>query len=233
MLHTTSDLNPTPMPAASGRPYDTLLLDFGGVCLLNPVELHAHVENELGLPAGTFEWMGPVDPETDELWRRMVAGDGLSEREYWHQRAADVGRAAGREMTLHEYMRLLYVPPHADLVRPEAEDVVARAFQAGLGVSVLTNDLRAFHGPEWEHGIALLRRMDHIVDCSDTHILKPDPRAFERAVQITGVAADRLLFVDDQPLNVEGARGYGIDAVWFDVAHPLQAWAEIAARLGL
>jgi putative hydrolase of the HAD superfamily len=200
---------------------------------LNPVELHAQVENELGLPAGTFEWMGPVDPATDELWRHMVTGEGLTERQYWHQRAADVGRAAGREMSLHEYMRLLYVPPHAHLVRPEAEAVVDRAFRAGLGVSLLTNDLRAFHGPEWEHGIPLLRRMDHIVDCSDTHILKPDPRAFQRAVEVTGVAADRILFVYDQPLNVEGAQAFGIDAVWFDVAHPAQAWEAIADRLGV
>ena len=47
--------------------YDVLLLDFGGVCLLNPVEMHARTEAVLGLPAGTFEWMGPVDPDTDEL----------------------------------------------------------------------------------------------------------------------------------------------------------------------
>ena len=47
--------------------YDVLLLDFGGVCLLNPVEMHARTEAVLGLPAGTFEWMGPVDPDTDWL----------------------------------------------------------------------------------------------------------------------------------------------------------------------
>lgn len=215
------------------RPYDTLLLDFGGVCLLNPVEMHGYVEDQLELPAGTFTWMGPVDPSTDELWRDMVAGVGVSEREYWQRRAADVGRAAGRTMDLREYMALLYTPARADIVRPEAIDVIHRARAAVIGVSVLTNDLRAFHGPHWELGIDLLQTVDHIIDCSDTHILKPDPRAYERAVEMTGVRVDRLLFVDDQPLNVEGAEAVGMDAVWFDVANPAKAWEDVARRLGL
>jgi putative hydrolase of the HAD superfamily len=213
--------------------YDALLLDFGGVCLLNPVELHGHVERELGLPAGTFEWLGPVDPSTDELWRRMVAGNGLSEREYWRQRAAEVGRVAGRPMTLEKYMKLLYDPPRPGMVRTEAIDVIDRALAAGFGVSVLTNDLRAFHGPHWERDVELLQRVDHIVDCSDTGILKPDPRAYQRAVDITGIGRDRLLFVDDQPLNVKGAETCGIDAIWFDVANPADSWKTIATRLGL
>lgn len=136
-------------------------------------------------------------------------------------------------MTLEDYMTLLYVPPRSGMVRREAIDVVDRALASGLGVSVLTNDLRAFHGPQWELGIDLLQRVDHIVDCSDTGVLKPDPQAYEHAVEVTGVPADRQLFVDDQPLNVEGAEAIGMDAIWFDFGHPAEAWAAIASRLGL
>ena len=78
-----------------GSQFDVLLLDFGGVCLLHPVELHSRAESVLGLPTGTLRWMGPIDPKTDLLWQQMVAGEGLSERDYWAQRAVDVGRAAG------------------------------------------------------------------------------------------------------------------------------------------
>jgi putative hydrolase of the HAD superfamily len=215
------------------RRHDALLLDLGGVCLLNPVEMHGRTEQVLGLDSGTLDWFGPVDPDTDELWRDMVEGRGLTEREYWAQRAADIGAAAGREMSLHDYMTLLYEPPGPHLIRPEAMDVVQRALAAGYGVSVLTNDMRAFHGPDWEHGMEFFDHVDHIVDCSDTGILKPDPRAFERAVEIVGVPADRLLFVDDQPLNVEGGRQSGLDAVWFDIANATSAWASIAATLGI
>ncbi len=217
----------------AGTNYDLLLLDFGGVCLLNPVELHATIEAALGLEQGTFTWMGPVDPSTDDLWQELMAGDVLREREYWHRRAADVGVAAGRELSLEEYMGYLYSPPDDSLVRAACVDVVDRAQSAGYRVSILTNDLRAFHGPDWAKGIRLLSQVDHVVDCSDTGILKPDPRAFERAMAITGQVPERVLFVDDQPLSVAGARAVGMDAEWFDIAHPDESWARVADRLAL
>ncbi len=212
---------------------DLLLLDFGGVCLLNPVELHGRAEAQLGLPPGTFTWMGPVDPSTDQLWRTMIAGEGVTEREYWAQRARDVGAAAGREMELAAYMELLYEPPTPELIRPGATATVTAALAAGYGVSILTNDMRAFHGRQWEHGVEFLSLVDHIVDCSDTNILKPDPRAFARAEEITGVAADRMLFVDDQPRSVAGAEYAGLKAMWFDIANAESSWADVARRLGL
>ncbi len=210
-----------------------LLLDFGGVCLLNPVELHHRAEELLDLPAGTFDWLGPVDPSTDELWRRMIAGDGLTERDYWALRAVEVGKTAGRDMDLRAYMTMLYDPPTPEIVRTEALDVVQRALAAGYGVSVLTNDMRAFHGREWETGIELLQTVDHIVDCSDTDILKPDPRAYQRAVDMIGKPAERMLFIDDQPRNVDGAIAVDMDALWFDVSDAVGAWGAIAARLGV
>lgn len=217
----------------AGSDFDVLLLDFGGVCLLNPVELHARAESVLGLDPGTFTWMGPVDPDTDSLWQAMVSGEGMSEREYWAQRAADVGRAAERELDLRGYMTLLYEPPVAEMIRPEATAVVEAARAAGFGVSLLTNDMRAFHGPEWEHDVCFLQLMDHIADCSDTDILKPDPRAFQRAVDIIDVDPARVLFVDDQPLNVAGAEAFGLRGYWFDIANATQAWAGVAERLEL
>lgn len=213
--------------------FDVLLLDFGGVCLVNPVELHARAETVLGLPAGTFEWMGPVDPTTDPLWQEMVSGDGLSEREYWALRAVDVGNAAGRDLDLRGYMTMLYDPPVPEMIRPEATAVVTAALAAGYGVSVLTNDMRAFHGKEWEDGVEFFELVDHIVDCSDTDILKPDPRAFQRAVDIIDVDPARVLFVDDQPLNVEGADVFGLEGFWFDIANATDAWSDVACRLDL
>lgn len=218
---------------SASRSYDLLLLDFGGVCLLNPVELHHKTEQLLDLPEGTLTWLGPLDPSTDELWQRMIAGDGITERDYWTVRAEEVGRRANRPMTRSEYMSMLYDPPTPDLVRPAAQRTADAALAAGYGVSVLTNDMRDFHGPEWELRIPFLQKMDHIVDCSDTKVLKPDPRAFLRAAEMTGVSLDRMLFVDDQPRNVEGALACGLDAMWFDIANAEDSWSGVGDRLGL
>ena len=109
--------------------------------------------------------------------------------------------------------------------------VVTAALAAGYGVSVLTNDMRTFQGREWEQGVEFLGLVDHIVDCSDTDILKPDPRAFQRAVDIIGVTPTRVLFVDDQPLNVAGAERFGLHGQWFDIANAAKSWGDVATRL--
>ncbi len=213
--------------------YDVLLLDFGGVCLLNPVELHARTERLLDIPAGTLTWLGPLDPSTDELWRKMIVGDGITERDYWTMRAEEVGRVAGRALTRSQYMQLMYDPPTPEVIRPEATAVVTAARQAGYGVSVLTNDMKAFHGDEWVAQIDFLGLCDHVVDLSDTGHLKPDPKGYAAAVEAVGTNPDRILFVDDQPINVDGAVAAGIDAMWFDIADAAGSWSTVADRLGL
>lgn len=215
------------------RDVDVLLLDLGGVCVLSPVELHHKAEAAFGLAAGTLDWQGPLDPDTDELWQRMVVGDGLTEREYWHRRSADIGKLAGRDLSLREYMTIIYSPPSDEMIRPEAGIVAKEALAAGYGVSALTNDLQAFHGPEWHTRIAFFDLLDHLADCSDTGILKPDPRAYQRAVDIIGTDPQRMLLVDDQPLNIDGAATFGMQVHFFDVANAARSWQDVADRLGL
>lgn len=214
--------------------YDVLLLDFGGVCLLAAVELHHVVESHFGLDPGTFTWMGPLDPEGDELYARSIGEGGISERDYWSMRAAEVGEAAGVALDVRGYMDVAYDAPGDQLIRPEAVDVAARARRSGLGVSVLTNDLRAFHGDAWVARIDFLRDVDHVVDCSHVGFLKPDPRAYRYALDELGdVDPGRILFVDDQPLNVRGAEAMGLSGMWFDISDAAGSWKRVAERLGV
>lgn len=211
----------------------TLLLDFGGVCLLNPVELHHVAESALGLAAGTLDWFGPIAPETDPMWMKMAAGEGLTEREYWALRATEVGRLGGRELDVRSYMRLLFYPARPELIRPGCLEVVSAARQAGLGVSVFSNDLIAFHGLDWVESIELLQTVDRVLDCSSTGIFKPDPAAYRWALGELGVEGEAVLFVDDQPVNVAGAEAVGMQAMWFDIADADGSWTKVAERLGL
>ncbi|HPG26833.1 MAG TPA: HAD-IA family hydrolase [Myxococcota bacterium] len=43
-------------------------------------------------------------------------------------------------------------------------------------------------------------------------IVKPDPEAFAHAIQALDGAADRILFLDDNQINVDGARAAGLEA---------------------
>lgn len=208
-----------------------LLLDFGGVCLLNPVELHYRLHARLGLSPGTFDWRGPLDPSTDELWRAMAEGDGITEREYWEIRANEVGEVIGQPMTTSDLMELLYVPATEAMIRPGCRRAVAAAQRAGWRVAVFSNDLFSFHGPEWAMQIPLLQSVERVIDCSDGPAFKPDRRAYQWALSLLDADAQEVLFVDDQPVNVNGARACGIESICFDVGRAEQCWAEITERI--
>lgn len=209
----------------------TLLLDFGGVCILSPVELHRHTEKNLGLPERILTWMGPVDPSTDPLWRALLAEE-LTERAYWQRRADEVGRLAGRHpFSVEDYFRACFDLPEEVMIRRAATATIAKARAAGRKVGVLTNDLQAFHGKAWVDRLSFFANVDALVDASTTGILKPDPRAYQQALDALGVAAADVLFVDDQPRNVAGARALGIETIHFDIAHPDASWQAVERSL--
>lgn len=209
--------------------FTALLLDFGGVCLRLPFELHPQVEETLGLPPGSFTWLGPVRLETDPLWRAILEGN-LTERAYWKERAEEVGKAAGRELTVADYMRVCCDRPEEEFIRPEAVAVVRAMRAAGIRVGILTNDLSAFLGPTWKEGIRFFREIDSYTDVSDG-VMKPDPRAYAEALAALGEKPENVLFVDDQPANVEGARNAGIEAMHFEVGRPAESWEAVRRRI--
>ncbi len=208
--------------------YAALLLDFGGVCLRLPMELHRTVERELGLPENTLTWMGPVDPATDPLWRAIWAGE-LSERAYWDRRAEELSSLSGRQLTARDYMRWCVNRAEGEVIRAEAVATIRRVRAAGLRVGILTNDLAAFVGPEWKDEIRFFREIDSFTDVS-FGAMKPTPEAYQQALRNLGCAAADTLFVDDQPHNVAGGEAVGMDSIRFDVGRPAAMWAEIEGR---
>jgi putative hydrolase of the HAD superfamily len=113
--------------------------------------------------------------------------------------------------------------------RAEGLAVVRWAQAAGTKVVVLSNEIdRA-----WIPNSPLLSTVDSVLACTDNGILKPDRRAYQRALLLTGCTAERALFVDDDLDNVRGARGAGLDAIAFDTNDPRASWAVVASACGL
>ena len=198
-----------------------LLLDFGGPVLLTPFELIETAEQTLG----PMSWRGPFDTSTDPDYVRWQSGD-LTEREYWSARGAPYG------LDVHGLMRHFYEPPGDHLARPEMADLIARHRAAGRTVGVLTNDMDAFHGPEWKDGISVISQFDFIIDGSLTGYLKPDPEAFRLALRAFGeVRPEDVVFVDDQQINLRGAQEVGLSTVFFDPTDPSASLERIEAAL--
>lgn len=205
-----------------------LILDFGGVITKTVFEQHRVTERILGLPPGVLTWLGPLDPQTDELWRRMLRGE-LTENEYWSARAREVGQLVGETWNDIRILLRRACSNPTTMVRPEAITAIHKLTVRGVRLAVLSNELDRFYGRDFRSSIDLLSKMDAILDGTYTNVFKPDPRAYELCLQVLGADAAEAVFVDDQARNVEGARHIGLDAVHFDVRDPVRSYAEIEA----
>jgi putative hydrolase of the HAD superfamily len=175
---------------------------------------------------------GPLGPEPDLLWEAMLRGE-ITERGYWRARSDEVGAALGRPgWPITAFMHLLYGMV-TEVLRPEAAALVVDARAAGVRVGALTNDLAAFHGPGWVERQEHLKLFDIIVDASLTGVLKPDPRAFASGAEALGLRPEQIVFLDDMPWNVEGARQAGLAAVQVPWDAPKPAIDTARELLGL
>ncbi len=64
---------------------------------------------------------------------------------------------------------------------------------------------------------------DEMVISAEVHMMKPDPRIYQYALQKLGVAAQEAVFIDDMRRNVEGAHSLGMHAIHFRTASQTRA----------
>jgi putative hydrolase of the HAD superfamily len=209
-----------------------LIFDFGGPVLLTPFELRHVGERDLGLPSGTLGWTGPFDPSEDEDWRVFQAG-GMNEREYWALRAQEFADLTGEEPTMTALCAHLYSGAEEELVRPEARALIRDAKAAGLPVGALTNDLTSFHDEEWLARMSILREFDVLVDGRTEGVYKPDPAMYRIILERMGIPAEGTVFVDDQPVNLQGAEVVGLTPVYLDPTDPGPGFRLARTLLGL
>jgi putative hydrolase of the HAD superfamily len=209
-----------------------LVLDFGGPVLLTPFEL---VTDLPGTPAHELLFgRGPLataaHPDPD--WAELQEGR-ITERAYWAHRAREWHGVGGTGPDIRTMIAHLYQPARPELVRQEARALVRDARAAGHPVAILTNDLRAFHSPEWIDEIEIVGDVDVLVDGSVEGYLKPHPRLYEILADRLGLDFGDLVFLDDQMTNIRGAEALGIPSVWFDPARPDTGFAAVRILLGL
>ena len=189
-----------------------LLLDIGGVVHNTGVRLVGRLAEREPAMRPVIEEIGGIASDRDELWQRMLRRQ-LSEREYWAQRAAEFGAAVGETWDTRAMMRRFYELPEQEWLCAATIELMADTKAAGLRLGALTNDMTAFHGPEWVARQEHLKLFDVIVDASLTGVMKPDPRAFHGGAEALGLPPEQIVFLDDMPWNVDGARQAGMTAV--------------------
>jgi len=213
--------------------YLGLMLDFGGVILKTPFEMHRLVEKKLGVQTNTISWYGPFNPDSDFLWKKMQ-NDDITEQEYWIEKSRSIGKMIGENWSLRDYMTCCYHGfSEGDIIRKEAINAIKKVKEYGLSIGILTNEIEYFHGKEWMSNLEILDTVEYLIDGTNTKILKPSSKAYKIAIKASGLEADKIIFIDDQIRNINGAEKVGLYALHFDVKNPNNAYKKALSLLGI
>ena len=134
---------------------------------------------------------------------------------------------------LHPYVADLVL--HWDADRPEVPgmyELVKELSENGYALFLLTNaSIR--HREYWPTFRFAPFFGDRIMLSAAWHLMKPEREFYEKAVELLGFDPAESVFIDDQPVNVEGAEGCGIPGIVFhnDVALLRQRLREKGVRV--
>jgi glucose-1-phosphatase len=180
-------------------PVDLVLFDLGGVL----IEL-------AGVPV-MLELTG-IESE-EELWRRWLAcrwvrrfeSGGCSESEFAAGVIADwqLGLSPAAFLEAFRHWPVGPLPGAAELVAQTRMSVATGCF----------SNTNALH---WQDRIAawpVASLFDHRFLSFELGLLKPDVAAFTQVAGMLGVRPERVLFLDDNALNVAGAAAAGFQAI--------------------
>lgn len=197
-----------------------LLLDFGSVISKSLFERREGIERKLGLEKGILNWAGPFDPESDPLWMAMQR-DEITERAYWGTRAKEIGELLGKkDWSMIDLYKATGDGNYDEVLRPQAVETISLLKKSGFKVGILSNEIELFTGKEFVDNLPFINDLDTFYDATHNNILKPNPKAYEMALENLNLKSTEVLFVDDQLRNIVGAMKCGLRTLHFDITQP-------------
>ncbi len=198
-----------------------LLFDVGDVLM----ESNWVVLDELeGRTGRRFTGRGAMDPAGDPAWQRCLAGE-IDIDEYWNQLARSGGYPDRITM-----WRAMSVELGSEVFAADAIALVDEARAAGIKVGILSNDLYRSATREWVVSRPEFDKFDVLVDCTEFGERKPAPGPYLKAAADFGLPPSEIVFLDDTPYCIEGARAVGMVGVSVDPLARSHAF-DLARRL--
>jgi putative hydrolase of the HAD superfamily len=170
---------------------------------------------------------GPLAPEGDPDWQEYLAGR-MSYYDYWQRKAT----AGGYDDYLSLW-RAMSIDLGADIFAADGLALVDEARAAGIPVGILSNDLIGSAGREWVDTRPELAGYDVFIDCTEFGIRKPAPEPYLQAIADFELPAEEIVFLDDTPMCIEGARDVGMIGVHIDPLHRQIGFDRARALVGL
>lgn len=200
--------------------------DFGGVVLSSPFEAFNSYEDDNGLPRDLLRTVNATNPDTN-AWARFERSEvGFDE---FCDLFEGECREQGHEVVAREVMPLL-----AGEIRPTMVQAIRRCREEGFVTACLTNNwlTRDDRGADRidPARFDVMGLFDHVVESSQVGVRKPDPRFYELACELAGVAPSEVVFLDDLGVNLKPAKAMGFTTI--KVLSAEQAIADLEQVLG-
>jgi hypothetical protein len=204
-----TDLDPPATPEEYGGYFTELALDVGG---------------DLGWPVHRIP-LGPTGALPDPDYERLLVG------------AIDDPGYVPIVITRLAEFGVDFNPPR-DLrwqgeERPRAWEAVGKIHAAGHRQAVLTNDASLWLGTGWQDTWEHARWFDVMIDVATLDHRKPHPQPYLAAADALDAATANCLFVDDLPVNCEGAEATGMQSHLVSITDPEGSMVRLEERLGL
>lgn len=198
-------------------PVDVILFDLGGVLI------------ELGDISALLARPGKQG-DVAETWAKWIESPGvrrfesgrISAQEFGRQIVDEFGLAANPDQFIAAFE---YWP--VGLYSGVIELLGKLAPMYRLGSLSNTN---AMHWRRFDEEMDLVRHFDFNYPSHLTGRLKPDPETFITVAGLIGISPETILFIDDNQVNVDGARTAGLQA---HQAHGVGGVTALLKGLGL
>lgn len=195
------------------RRTEALIFDFGGVFTDSPFAAVRHFGAELGAGAEEITEIvfGSYRHDGDHPWHRLERGE--ISLELARELIRDIGRARSFDVDVYQLFARMAGNGAGSSARQSLVDKVRLLRAAGYRTGMITNNVREF-GQGWRSLIPVDELFEFVIDSSEVGVRKPDRRIYELALaELGGIAAERCVYLDDYPANLDSARELGMRCV--------------------
>jgi putative hydrolase of the HAD superfamily len=203
-----------------------VIWDFGGVLTSSPFEAFMRFETERGLPADIIRRTNAAN-HLENAWAKFERAE--IDLEAFDELFAAESRALGAEVRGRDVLPLL-----AGDLRPEMVEAL-KIIRSKAKTGCITNNLPAnaigSRGGRSLYIAEVMALFDHVIESAKIGLRKPDPRIYQKMVEVLDVDPNACVYLDDLGVNLKPAREMGMTTI--KVVSAAQTIGELEAATGL